>query len=119
MSSKRISPNDMKTRKFLEIKTEGVADATEEEAKEFYESNPQNFEQQESVAAAHILIKTDGATNDVQKAELKAELEQIRAQILAGEITFEDAAKTHSGCPSGSGRRFARHLRQRTDGSGI
>lgn len=92
--------NDMKTRKFLETKTEGVAEATEAEAKEFYESNPQNFEQQESVSASHILIKTDGATNDVQKAELKAELEAIRAAIIAEEITFEEAAAQHSGCPS-------------------
>ncbi|QBG48169.1 hypothetical protein EGM51_12490 [Verrucomicrobia bacterium S94] len=92
--------NDLKTRKFLEAKTEGVAAATEAEAKEFYDSNPQNFEKQESVAASHILIKTDTATNDVQKAELKAELAQIRADIIAGKISFEDAASQYSGCPS-------------------
>lgn len=92
--------NDLKTRKFLETKTEGIAEATAEEAQEFYDSNPQNFEKQESVAASHILIKTDTATNDVQKAELKAELEQIRSDIIAGKISFEDAASTHSGCPS-------------------
>ncbi len=92
--------SDMKTRQFLEAKTEGIADATEAEAKEFYDTNPQNFEQQESVAASHILIKTDTATNDVAKAELKAQLEQIRADIIAGKVTFEDAAKSHSGCPS-------------------
>ncbi|MDF7826823.1 peptidylprolyl isomerase [Pontiellaceae bacterium B12227] len=92
--------NDMATRKFLETKTVGVEEATEAEAKEFYDSNPDNFKKQESVAASHILIKTDGATNDVAKAELKAELEGIRAKIIAGEITFEDAAKGHSGCPS-------------------
>ncbi|WP_372794021.1 peptidylprolyl isomerase [Pontiella sp.] len=92
---------DLKTRKFLETKTEGIAAATETEAKEFYDTNPQNFEQPESVAASHILIKTDAAADDAAKAELKAQLEQIRADIVAGKITFEEAAQTHSGCPSG------------------
>ncbi|MDF7797864.1 peptidylprolyl isomerase [Pontiellaceae bacterium B1224] len=91
---------DMATRKFLETKTVGIEDATEAEAKEFYDANPDNFVKEESVSASHILIKTEGATNDVQKAELKAEIEGIRAQIIAGEITFQDAAKSHSGCPS-------------------
>ena len=88
------------TRQFVESKAEGIADATEEEAREFYDSNPDNFEAQESVAASHILIKTDTATNDVAKAELKTELEQIRADIIAEKITFEEAATQHSGCPS-------------------
>jgi hypothetical protein len=72
--------NDMGTRKFLETKTEGIEEATEAEAKEFYAANPDNFKKQEGVTASHILIKTDGATNDVAKAELKAELEAVRAQ---------------------------------------
>ncbi|MDF7809446.1 peptidylprolyl isomerase [Pontiellaceae bacterium B12219] len=92
--------NDMATRKFLEEKTAGIQDATVEEAQEFYDANPDNFVKQESVTASHILIKTDGATNDVQKAELKAELEDIRAKIIAGEMTFEDAAHQSSACPS-------------------
>lgn len=92
--------DDMATRKFLETKTVGIEEATETEAKEFYDANPDNFKKQESVSASHILIKTEGATNDVLKAELKAELEAIRTQIIAEEITFAEAAGSHSGCPS-------------------
>ena len=92
--------NDMATRKFLETKTVGVEEATEAEAKEFYDTNPDNFKKKESVAASHILIKTDGATNDVAKAELKVQLEKVRADIVAGTVTFEDAATSHSACPS-------------------
>jgi peptidyl-prolyl cis-trans isomerase C len=91
---------DMATRKFLEEKTVGIKDATVEEAQEFYDTHPDNFIKKESVTASHILIKTDGATNDVQKAELKAHLEEIRDNIIAGTITFEDAAKADSNCPS-------------------
>jgi peptidyl-prolyl cis-trans isomerase C len=90
----------MATRDFLQSKTEGVAEVTAEEVKEFYDSNPDQFKKPEGVAASHILIKTDTATNDVMKAELKAQLEAIRADIIAEKITFEDAAQTNSACPS-------------------
>ena len=97
---------EMATRKFMESKTEGVADATEAEAKEYYDANPDRFQKPEMATASHILIKFDDTiTNETaiveSKAAKKAELEKIRADIIAGTITFEDAAKTHSGCPSG------------------
>lgn len=94
--------NDMATREFLQAKTEGVAEATDTEVKEFYDSNPDQFTKPEGVAASHILLKTDTATNDVMKAEMKAQLEQIRADIIAETVTFEDAAKANSACPSGA-----------------
>ncbi len=92
--------NDMKTRKFLEAKTVDVAAATEEEAKEFYDTNPDRFKKPESVTASHILIKFDEGETDESKAAKKASLEKIRADIIAGTVSFEDAAKAHSGCPS-------------------
>jgi len=96
---------ELATRQFLETKTEGVAEATEEEANEFYESNPDRFEKPESVTASHILIKFDETlTNETAVAESKeakkAELENIRGDIIAGTVTFEEAATQHSGCPS-------------------
>jgi peptidyl-prolyl cis-trans isomerase C len=88
------------TRKFLESKTEGIAAATEADAKEFYDSNPDRFKKPEGVSASHILIKFDEGDTDATKAEKKANLEKIRGDIIAGTITFEDAATAHSGCPS-------------------
>ncbi len=88
------------TRQFLESKTEGVADATEAEAREFYDANPDRFKKPESVSASHILIKFDEADTDETKAEKKAQLEMIRTDIIAGTITFQDAAATNSHCPS-------------------
>jgi peptidyl-prolyl cis-trans isomerase C len=92
--------NDMATRKFLETKTEGISDATEAEAKEFYDTNPDRFAKPESVTASHILIKFDEAETDEGKAAKKAELEKIRADIIAETITFADSASTNSHCPS-------------------
>jgi peptidyl-prolyl cis-trans isomerase C len=87
-------------RKFLETKTEGVAAATEEEAKEFYDSNPDRFKKPEGITASHILIKFDKDDTDEIKAEKKAKLEKIRADIVSGTNTFEEAAQASSDCPS-------------------
>ena len=88
------------TRNFLESKTEGIADATEAEAREYYDSNPDQFKRPESVTASHILIKTDETDTDEAKAEKKAQLETIRIDIIAGTNTFEEAASASSDCPS-------------------
>jgi peptidyl-prolyl cis-trans isomerase C len=88
------------SRQLIESKTEGIADATEEEAREFYDSNPDRFKKPESVSASHILIKTAETDTDEAKAEKKAKLEKIRSDIAAGTTTFEDAATANSDCPS-------------------
>ena len=88
------------TRTFLEGKTADIPEATEAEAKEFYDTNPDRFTKPESVTASHILIKFDEADTDESKAAKKTQLEGIRADILAEKMTFADAATAHSGCPS-------------------
>ncbi len=88
------------TKKFLESKTEGITDATEAEAKEFYDSNPDRFNKPAGVTASHILIKFDEGETEAGKTEKKVQLETIRTEILAETITFEDSAKTNSACPS-------------------
>lgn len=62
---------------------------TEEECKEFYDNNPQQFTEGETVSAKHILVKEE------------AECLEILNSINKGETTFEDAAKEKSTCPSG------------------
>ena len=62
-----------------------VSDA---EVKKFFEENPDQFNGQSTVSASHILVDSQ------QKAE------EIRKEIEAGGITFEDAARKYSSCPS-------------------
>jgi peptidyl-prolyl cis-trans isomerase C len=88
------------TRQFLESKTEGIAEATEAEAKEFYDTNPDRFQKPEGVTASHILITFDESDTDETKAAKKADLEALRSEIIAETITFQDAAATNSHCPS-------------------
>ena len=67
----------------------GGIEVTDEECRDFYEKNPQHFNKGESVRAKHILVETE-----------EKSLELLEA-ITAGEMSFEDAAKTCSTCPSG------------------
>lgn len=60
---------------------------TPEEIAEFYEKNTENFTVPESVRASHILVSGD------------QEMEKVREDLKAG-MSFEDAAKKHSVCPS-------------------
>ena len=62
-----------------------VSDA---EAREYYDNNREKFVSEESVDASHILVDTE------EKAM------EILAKIKAGEVSFEDAAKENSSCPS-------------------
>ena len=51
--------------------------------------------------AAHILIRADEFITDERAAEIVAQLKGFRAQIVAGEISFEDAARRYSEDPAG------------------
>ena len=62
---------------------------TDDEMQKFYDENPDQFEAGATYNASHILVETE------EKAA------EIAAQINAGEISFEDAAKANSTCPSG------------------
>ena len=74
---------------FAVSKTLEKVKVTDEEVKTFFESNPEQFAGQATVAASHILV-----AEEAQAAEL---LEKINA----GEMKFEDAAAEFSTCPSG------------------
>lgn len=61
---------------------------TDDEAKKYFEDNAEQFMGQEQVSASHILVDSEGKANE------------LLAKITAGEISFEDAAREHSSCPS-------------------
>lgn len=73
---------------FAISKTLERVQVTEDEIKAFYDSNPDQFAGEPTVVASHILVDTEEEAND------------LKGKIESGEITFEDAAKQHSSCPS-------------------
>ena len=74
---------------FAAEKAFSTASVSDKEAEEYYENNKERFVSEETVNASHILVDTE------EKAL------QILAEIKAGEISFEDAARNNSSCPSG------------------
>ena len=61
----------------------------DEDVKKYYEDNLDKFRQGETVNADHILVESE------EKAL------EILAKIESGEVSFGDAAKEYSSCPSG------------------
>lgn len=61
---------------------------TDAEVKEYYEAHKAEFIAPETVNASHILVDSEEKANEICK------------DIKDGKITFEDAAKEYSSCPS-------------------
>lgn len=76
----------------------GDAAVTEEDARKFYDENPQHFNTPEQVKASHILCGKRGITEEDYPAELE-KIKAAKARLDAGEA-FEDVAKDVSTCPS-------------------
>lgn len=70
-------------------KTLGKITATEADVKKYYEEHASEMTTGDTVNASHILVADEAVAND------------LLAKIKAGEISFEDAAKENSTCPSG------------------
>ncbi len=61
---------------------------TDDEAKKYYEDNKEAFSQPATVSAKHILVATE------------EEAKKIKDEIEKKELSFEEAAKKYSTCPS-------------------
>jgi peptidyl-prolyl cis-trans isomerase C len=61
---------------------------SDKDAEEYYNANKEQFVTGDSVNASHILVDSEEKANE------------LLAKINAGEISFEDAARENSSCPS-------------------
>ena len=61
---------------------------SEDDVKKYYEENIEKFKSGAVVNASHILVDTEELANE------------LYTKISSGEISFEDAAKENSSCPS-------------------
>ncbi len=66
----------------------GDVTVSDDEVKEYFEAHKESFNKPANAGAKHILVDTEEKANE------------IKAQIEKEEISFEDAAKEHSSCPS-------------------
>src|SRR5262245_19001239 len=59
---------DMTINKMMEAEVANATPATEADAKDFYDKNPDKFKQPEAVRANHILLMTEGKDDAAKKA---------------------------------------------------
>jgi peptidyl-prolyl cis-trans isomerase C len=69
-----------------------------EEVRAYYDKNPDQFKQPETVRASHILIRCAPDATDEVKKEKRTQIESVRALVKGGE-KFADVAKKFSEDP--------------------
>jgi peptidyl-prolyl cis-trans isomerase C len=72
---------------------------TPAEVRKYFDDNRDLFEQT-TVRASHILLRLLPNCGPVEQAAAERKLELVRQEIVANRITFADAAKKYSQCPS-------------------
>jgi peptidyl-prolyl cis-trans isomerase C len=90
---------DMSIRKLVDKNVADKVVVTDEQAKAFYDSNPDVFKTPEMVRASHILIKADEKMSPEDKAKAREKLVEIQKRVKNGE-DFATVAKESSECPS-------------------
>ncbi len=85
--------------RFLDKKTLGKVEVTEEEIRAYYDSNTNLFKKPEQIRASHILIKVEPGADEKNKAKARKKIENIRQRLVNGE-DFGALAKEFSQCPS-------------------
>ncbi|MBY0521979.1 MAG: peptidylprolyl isomerase [Gemmataceae bacterium] len=72
---------------------------TEAEVRKYYEENKEFFDQVQ-VRASHILFRVTPSASEGEKQVVLQKVQAVRAEIVAAKLTFEDAAKKESQCPT-------------------
>ena len=75
----------IRQQEWVESQVKDAPQATDKEAEEFYQKNPQQFEKAEQVRASHILIALQKDAEESVVAEKKKAAEAIIARVKAGE----------------------------------
>lgn len=97
MAARGISDDQLRDQVKMQKLLETTTSADKVQA--FITANPDYFNGTK-VRASHVLIQCGPLTDTAKQLAAKAKLEQIAGDIKAGKITFEDAAKNNSDCPS-------------------
>jgi peptidyl-prolyl cis-trans isomerase C len=72
---------------------------TDAEIEQYYKDNKDLFDRV-TVKVSHIFLSLPATATESERAQARARLTEVRAQILGGKISFADAAKAHSQGPT-------------------
>jgi peptidyl-prolyl cis-trans isomerase C len=81
--------------KMMEAEVSTTPGASDADAKEFYEKNPDKFKQNEQVRASHILIRVDEKADAAAKQKARAQVDALLKRAKAGD-DFAKLAKENS-----------------------
>lgn len=81
--------------RLVEAEVTPQVDVKEADIKDFYDKNPERFQQPEQVRASHILIRLPEGGSAEQKKAARAKAEDVLAQVKAGG-DFAALARQHS-----------------------
>ena len=104
--------------KMMNAQVATLTEATDAEAKDFYDKNPDKFKRPETVRASHILLRVDPNADDATKKQTRAKIDEVLKQAKSG-TDFAALAKQNSQDGSAAARRRPRLLPERENGSGV
>lgn len=84
---------------FIENTIASKVVVSEEDARKFYDQNPDKFSRGESVRASHILIGADAKSSEEDRKKAREKAEKLRKELATG-ADFAALAKANSTCPS-------------------
>lgn len=84
---------------FIEKTIIPKATVSEEDARKFYDQNPDKFTRPETVKASHILLGLDQKATAEEKKTAREKAEKLRKELIGG-ADFAALAKGNSTCPS-------------------
>jgi peptidyl-prolyl cis-trans isomerase C len=86
---------EMGIQKMMDAEVANQPAPTDAQVREFYDKNPDKFEQPESLRASHILIRADQNADEATKKKARAQAEAVLEKAKAGG-DFAALAKQHS-----------------------
>jgi parvulin-like peptidyl-prolyl isomerase len=73
--------------------------ASDEKLKAYHAANRDHFDRAE-VRISHILIRLGKDASAIERAAAREKLGRVRGELAGGQLTFAEAAKKYSQCPS-------------------
>lgn len=92
---------DMAVRQFIEAKIRSGLSVSVEEAREFYEENPESFTRPVHVHGRHILVRVPEDADETAEADARRKIDALAGRIHGGEDFAEVAMKESEDTGSG------------------
>lgn len=86
---------EMAIARMVEAEVRPKIDVKEQDVKSFYDQNPDQFQQPETIRASHILLRADQAAPESDKQATRAKANDVLKEIRAG-ADFAEMAKKYS-----------------------